>query len=296
MQTGGRLPANVVPERDATPVSARATEFVNDISAAGDDGVSIRGIWKAFATGNKSTVAVEDVNLQIRRGQFVTLIGPSGCGKSTLLRIVAGLLAADRGSVSIFGETVSHAAASKHIGFVPQTPALLPWRTVIKNVELPLQVNRRGSREGDRRPSNPRVLLESFGLGGVLDRRPRELSGGMQQQVAIARAFVFDPMILLMDEPFSALDEFTREAQRRGLLELWQSSQKTVLFVTHSVAEAVELSDVIVVMSSQPGRIHAVIPVDLPRPRSDLVENSDAFHGVEVEVRRELRGTWGQPE
>jgi NitT/TauT family transport system ATP-binding protein len=167
---------------------------------------------------------------------------------------------------------------------------------VIENVKLPLQINKRSSSERDRRSSDPRELLESFGLGGVLNLRPHELSGGMQQRVAIARAFVFDPMILLMDEPFSALDEFAREAQRRGLLELWQSNQKTVLFVTHSVAEAVELSDVIVVMSSQPGRIRTVIPVNLPRPRGNFVENSAAFHLVEAEVRGRLRNTWGQPE
>jgi len=296
MRTTARFPTDLAPESRAGRVSRHFARITNDDSGAGGDGVSISGIWKTYVTGNESTAVVEDITLRIRRGQFVTLIGPSGCGKSTLLRIVAGLLTPDRGSVSVFGETVSHAAESKHIGFVPQTPALLPWRTVIENVALPLQVNRHGSNERDRRSSDPRELLESFGLGGVMDRRPYELSGGMQQRVAIARAFVFDPMILLMDEPFSALDEFTREAQRRELLELWQSNQKTVLFVTHSVAEAVELSDVIVVMSSQPGRIQAVIPVDLPRPRGNVVENSDAFHTVEVEVRSELRRIWGSPE
>jgi NitT/TauT family transport system ATP-binding protein len=296
MQTTARPRADLVPESDATRVSGHPAKSANDVPAAGEDGVSISGIWKTFTIGNEITTAVEDVNLQIRRGQFVTLIGSSGCGKSTLLRIVAGLLTPDRGSVSIFGETVSRAAESKHIGFVPQTPALLPWRTVTENVELPLQVNRRSGWRSDRRPSDARDLLESFGLGGVLDRRPHELSGGMQQRVAIARAFIFDPTILLMDEPFSALDEFTREAQRRGLLELWQSNRKTILFVTHSVAEAVELSDVIVVMSSQPGRIRAVIPVDLPRPRGNLVQNSDVFHMVEGEVRNELRRIWSRRE
>ncbi|HVB51386.1 MAG TPA: ABC transporter ATP-binding protein [Acidimicrobiales bacterium] len=276
-------------------MSADAAKSTDEVSMVGDDGVSISGIWKSFTNRNENTSAIEDVNLRIRRGQFVTLIGPSGCGKSTLLRIVAGLLKPDRGSVSIFGETVSHATQSKHIGFVPQTPALLPWRTVLENVQLPLQVNKRYG-GGDRRPSAPRELLKSFELGDVLDRRPQDLSRGMQQRVAIARAFVFDPMILLMDEPFSALDEFTREAQRRGLLELWQSDQKTVLFVTHSVTEAVELSDVIVVMSPQPGRVQAMIPVDLPRPRDNFVENSESFHMVEVEVRRELRRTSSQLE
>src|ERR1035437_1905921 len=285
-----------MPKNEVGHVSADAARLTNEVSSGSDDGVSISSIWKSFATRNKTTTAVEDVNLRIRRGQFVTLIGPSGCGKSTLLRIVAGLLTPDRGSVSIFGETVRHAAEAKHIGFVPQTPALLPWRTVIENVELPLQINKRSSSGRDRRSSDARELLESFGLGGVLNLRPLELSGGMQQRVAIARAFVFDPMILLMDEPFSALDEFTREAQRRGLLELWQSDQKTILFVTHSVAEAVELSDVIVVMSPQPGRIQATIPVDLPWPRGNLVENSDPFQTVEVAVRNELRRTWSQRE
>jgi NitT/TauT family transport system ATP-binding protein len=290
------LAAELVPESEVEQVSVDAAKLTDEVSTVGDDGVSISGIWKSFTTRNDNTSALEDVNLRIRRGQFVTLIGPSGCGKSTLLRIVAGLLKPDRGSVSIFGETVSHATESKHIGFVPQTPALLPWRTVIENVELPLQINKRHSGDGDRRPGAPRELLESFGLGDVLDQRPQDLSRGMQQRVAIARAFVFDPMILLMDEPFSALDEFTREAQRRGLLELWQSNQKTVLFVTHSVTEAVELSDVIVVMSPQPGRIRAIIPVDLPRPRGNFVENSESFHMIEVQVRRELRRTWGQLE
>lgn len=251
-------------------------------------GVSIRGVWKKFDSKGAVTAVVEDVNLQVRQGQFVTLIGPSGCGKSTLLRIVAGLVTPDRGSVTISGESTSHAAAKKHIGFVPQSPALLPWRSVLKNVELPLQVNRRDQPEAARRPAQPRTLLESFGLGDVLNRLPHELSGGMQQRVAIARAFVFEPRILLMDEPFSAVDELTRETLRRELLHLWQANQKTVLFVTHSVTEAIELSDVIVVMSSRPGRVLATIPVNLPRSRAGA-ENSSVYRAVEVEVRETLR-------
>ena len=295
MKSSTKSPSDPLSQSDEGQVNRRAATLTNDVSVTGDDGVSVSGIWKKFASGKESTLALEDINLRIRQGQFVTLIGPSGCGKSTLLRIVAGLLTPDCGSVSIFDETVSHAAASKHIGFVPQRPALLPWRTVIENVELALQVNRRSGWNCDHRPSDPRKLLESFGLGSVLDRRPYELSGGMQQRVAIARAFIVDPRILLMDEPFSALDELTREEQRHGLLDLWQSDRKTVLFVTHSVAEAVELSDLIVVMSSAPGRIRAVIPVDLPRPRGNLVESSDAFRMVELEVRSKLRSTWDQP-
>jgi NitT/TauT family transport system ATP-binding protein len=256
-------------------------------------GLVVRNVTKVFGSDERRTVALEDVSLTVEKGQFVTLIGPSGCGKSTILRIVAGLVEADTGTVSIFGETVKKAAAAKHIGFVPQSPALLPWRTVIDNVRLPLQVNMRAGRSGDRRHRDPKEVLELFGLGKVLDRHPRQLSGGMQQRVAIARAFVFDPSILLMDEPFSALDELTREIQRVELLRVWQADRKTVLFVTHSVAEAVALSDFIVVMSSQPGRIRTVIPVPLARPRGELIETMDDFHEVEQQVRAELRGAWG---
>jgi NitT/TauT family transport system ATP-binding protein len=256
-------------------------------------GLVVRNVSKTFGSGTGGTVALDDVSLTVEKGQFVTLIGPSGCGKSTILRVVAGLVDADRGTVSIFGETVKKAAAAKHIGFVPQSPALLPWRTVVDNVRLPLQVNKRADRSSDRRRRDPKEVLELFGLGKVLDRHPRQLSGGMQQRVAIARAFVFDPSILLMDEPFSALDELTREVQRFELLKVWQADQKTVLFVTHSVAEAVALSDFIVVMSSQPGRIRTVIPVPLARPRGELIETMDDFHEVEQQVRAELRGGWG---
>ena len=276
----------------ALPSTAGATILTSARSSNRSDSLVLEGIWKTFGTGRGRAAALEDVDIAVPRGQFVTLIGPSGCGKSTLLRIVAGLAEADRGTVSVFGETVSKAMAAKHIGFVPQSPALLPWRSVLDNVRLPLQVNRKADGAATRNPRDPKEVLESFGLGKVLDRRPAQLSGGMQQRVAIARAFVFDPTILLMDEPFSALDELTREVQRHELVKVWQSNQKTVLFVTHSVAEAVALSDVIVVMSSQPGRIRAVVPVGLPRPRTQFVETTDEFHDVESQVRVELWGAW----
>jgi NitT/TauT family transport system ATP-binding protein len=249
-------------------------------------------VTKSFGSGRQVTTALEGITMSVERGRFVTLIGPSGCGKTTLLRVVAGLTEADAGEVSIFGESVGAARANKHIGFVPQSPALLPWRTVLDNVRLPLQVNRRA---GERHPGavrDPEAILESFGLGGVLDKRPAQLSGGMQQRVAIARAFAFDPALLLMDEPFSALDELTREVLRHELLDLWGAHRKTVLFVTHSVAEAVVLSDAIVVMSAQPGRILSVVEVDLPRPRGELVELTDGFRELERRVRLALRGGW----
>jgi NitT/TauT family transport system ATP-binding protein len=254
-------------------------------------GVVIDEVSKVFGPAGRRVGALDRVSLDLRRGEFVTVIGPSGCGKSTLLRVVAGLLPADRGRVSIFGETVEKATAAKHIGFVPQSPALLPWRSVIDNVRLPTQVNRRAAADG-RDVRDPEELLRAFGLGGVLDRYPSQLSGGMQQRVAIARAYVFGPAVLLMDEPFSALDELTREVQRHELLDFWQANRKTVLFVTHSVPEAVTLSDRIVIMSARPGRVHAVIDVDLARPRRDAVESTPAFHELVEEVRVALRAVW----
>jgi NitT/TauT family transport system ATP-binding protein len=253
------------------------------------EGVIFHQVSKWFGSGSSATLAISDVTIAVRRGQFVTFIGPSGCGKSTLLRIAAGLIPFDAGDVTIFGETVEQATINKHIGFVPQAPALLPWRTVLENVQLPLQVNRRDHTVSGR---DPVEILEAFGLGDALDKRPMQLSGGMQQRVAIARAFAFDPSLLLMDEPFSALDEFTREVLRHELLDVWERDHKTVIFVTHSVAEAVLLSDVVVVMSAQPGQIRAVVPVDLPRPRGEEIELTPEFIEVERRVRAELRGGW----
>ncbi|HEX3706016.1 MAG TPA: ABC transporter ATP-binding protein [Mycobacteriales bacterium] len=229
---------------------------------------------------------LDDLSLSVRRGEFVTLIGPSGCGKTTLLRLAAGLLTPDCGDVSLLGTSVAEATADKRIGFVPQSPALLPWRTVLDNVMLPLQVNRSVRPEVE---SDPVGLLTALGLGDALDRKPRELSGGMQQRVAIARAFVFDPPVLLMDEPFAAVDELTRETLRHELLSVWQASQKTVLFVTHSVAEAVYLSDRVVVMSAVTHGVQRVLDIPLTRPRDDLVETTGDFLDLERALRLELR-------
>ena len=242
---------------------------------------------KTYASGSGEVHALADVSLTVTRGEFVTVIGPSGCGKTALLRLAAGLAAPDGGQVSVYGEPVARAVAEKQIGFVPQSPALLPWRTVLDNVTFPLQVNRRHTPAV--RP-DPRELLAALGLADAADRMPHELSGGMQQRVAIARAFVFDPPVLLMDEPFAAVDELTREALRHELLTAWQQSGKTVLFVTHSVAEAVALSDRVVVMSAETHGIQRVIDVPLARPRDDLVETTQKFQKLERELRLELRG------
>lgn len=253
------------------------------------DRLIIERVSKTFGQGKNRVVVLENASLSIERGQFVAVIGPSGCGKTTLLRIVAGLLTIDTGEVSIFGEGVTRAIEAKHIGFVPQSPALLPWRSVLDNVRLPLQLNKRANEGGGRATMDPVEILTAFGLGHVLKRRPAQLSGGMQQRVAIARAFVFDPPILLMDEPFAAVDELTRESLRYELLSIWQSNVKTVIFVTHSIPEAIALSDVVVVMAANPGRIQQIVPVPLPRPRGDLLETTAEFHELEREVRLAIR-------
>lgn len=249
-------------------------------------GVTISGVTKAFGPEGRRTTVLDDVSLTIGRGEFVSVIGPSGCGKSTLLKVVAGLLPADSGTVLIDGESVATATRDKLIGLVPQSPALLPWKTVLDNVRLPMRINAKAN--AGRSLRDPAELLSSFGLGQALNKYPSQLSGGMQQRAAIARAFVFDPGVLLMDEPFSALDEMNRDQQRLGLLEFWQSNRKSVLFVTHSVPEAIMLSDRIVVMAAHPGRIAEVIDVDLPRPRSVEAYATDEFRDLEGHVRDTL--------
>lgn len=216
------------------------------------------------------------------------MIGPSGCGKSTLLRLIGGLLQPTAGRVEVAGATPAEAQRRKAIGYAFQDASLLPWRTVLANVALPLQVNRR---EGRRR--DPHELLDLVGLSEFETYYPRELSGGMQQRVALARALVFEPRLLLMDEPFGALDELTRRAMRYELLRIWQAgdganSRKTVVFVTHSISEAITLSDRVVVMSAAPGTVRAIIDIDLPRPRDEHMETQPAFLEYVVRLRRLL--------
>ncbi|HWC33250.1 MAG TPA: ABC transporter ATP-binding protein [Mycobacteriales bacterium] len=270
-----------------TTVTSPSAQGSDPPAGGAGDAVVFRGLHKSFGRGAERVEVLDGVDLSVQRGQFVTVIGPSGCGKTTLLRLAAGLIEPDSGEVRLFGEAVAAATRAKRIGFVPQAPALLPWRSVLDNVLLPLQVNRKAHAADT--PPDAVGLLTALGLGEALKRRPHELSGGMQQRVAIARAFVFDPPVLLMDEPFAAVDELTRESLRHALLTIWQASGKTVLFVTHSVAEAVALSDLVVVMSAATHGIQRVIPVDLPRPRGDLVETTADFLALERELRLELR-------
>ena len=255
-------------------------------------GVEISNVTKRFGAPGSEVTVLSDINITIQPGEFVSVIGPSGCGKSTLLKVVAGLLEQNEGSVQIGGQSVRAAAKEKHIGLVPQAPALLPWRNVRDNVQLPVKVNKAAN--VGRALRNPDDLLRSFGLGDALEKFPGQLSGGMQQRVAIARAFAFDPTILLMDEPFSALDEMNRDQQRLGLLDFWQSNRKSVMFVTHSVPEAIMLSDRIVLMASYPGRVAEIIDVTLPRPRTEAAYASDAFRDLEGYVRNRLREVMGE--
>jgi NitT/TauT family transport system ATP-binding protein len=249
--------------------------------------VRLAGVSKAFAQRAGRVPAVAGVDLEIGRGEFVSLIGPSGCGKSTLLRLVGGLLATDSGEVTVGGRQPAAGRRAKQFGFVPQTPALLPWRTVRQNARLLTEVNR--TSDGGLSAADTESLLAEVGLGGFLDAYPRELSGGMQQRVALVRAFALGAPILLMDEPFAALDEMTRAEMRYLLLGLWERHGATVLFVTHSIAEAVMLSDRVVVLTPRPGRVAAVEEVTLARPRHAAQEDTVAFLEHVTRVRQALQ-------
>jgi NitT/TauT family transport system ATP-binding protein len=252
--------------------------------------ILVEGLSKVFPHRGRPLEALRRLDLRVGWGEFVSVIGPSGCGKSTLLRIVGGLLEPTVGRIHIAGRSPGDAQKDKDIGLVFQDPSLLPWRTVLGNVRLPLEVNRIDSR---RTRFQPQELLELVGLSAFADYHPHQLSGGMQQRVAIARALVFQPSLLLMDEPFGALDEITRSAMRYELLRVWQSAgserPKTVLFVTHSITEAITLSDRVVVLTPRPGRVRAVIDIELPRPRDESIERSSRFLDYAQQLRNLLK-------
>jgi NitT/TauT family transport system ATP-binding protein len=250
--------------------------------------VSLKGVSKEFGRTARGggVIALTDVDLEIGSGEFISLIGPSGCGKSTLLRIVGDLIQPSSGDVVVNGKTAHRARVDRDYGIVFQDSVLFEWRTVAKNIGLPLELA--GWRR-ERRRERVAEMLELVELSGFEDHHPWQLSGGMQQRVSIARALSFDPALLLMDEPFGALDEMTRERLNLELLRIWEASGSTVIFVTHSIAEAVFLSTRVVVMSPRPGRITGIVEVDLPQPRTIRTREEPRFAELVREVRRALR-------
>ena len=256
-------------------------------TAPADAVVQISGVDKLFGSDSGAvTTALQGINLDIRRGEFISLIGPSGCGKSTLLRIIGDLIQPTTGSVTVNGKLCAVARHDRDYGMVFQAPVLFDWRTVEDNVKLPLELM---GWDKARREERAREMLGLVELGDFMRHYPYQLSGGMQQRVAIARALAFEPAILLMDEPFGALDEMTRERMNQEVLRIWERTGITVVFVTHSIPEAVFLSSRVVVMSARPGRITDVIEIDLPRPRDVETREQQRYFQLVTDVREALR-------
>lgn len=246
--------------------------------------MSLSGIAKKFNTrANRSVLALDKVNLDIQRNQFVTLVGPSGCGKSTLLKIVSGIIPPTEGNIQFDGSPLIK--PSRQIGLVFQRPVLLPWRSVIDNVLFPIEML---GWDVDKFREEAKRLIELVGLRGFEKALPNELSGGMQQRVSICRALVYDPQMLMMDEPFGALDALTREDLSFELLRIWTERKKTVVFVTHSIPEAVLLADRVVIMAARPGRVLMDLPVDLPRPRNLETERLPEFQDLAHTIREAI--------
>ena len=248
--------------------------------------IDARGLTLTFDTADGRVDALSNVDLTVREGEFVSFIGPSGCGKTTLLRVIADLERATGGSITVAGVSPADARASRLYGYVFQAPALLPWRNVLANVTLPLEIFGVPAAE---RLEHARRNLALVNLDGFEKKFPWQLSGGMQQRASIARALAFDPDLLLMDEPFGALDEIVRDKLNEQLLKLWAETSKTVIFVTHSIPEAVFLSTRIVVMSPRPGRIVDIVDCDLPRDRTLEIRETPRFLEIAHRVREGLR-------
>ncbi len=249
--------------------------------------ISIQNVNKIFnADTEEQVVALQDIELEVQPYEFISLIGPSGCGKSTLLRLIADLIPPTAGTLKVNNKDPHQARLDRDYGMVFQAATLLEWRTVRKNVELPLEIMQVAPKERKQRAQTALELVE---LGQFSNHYPWQLSGGMQQRVAIARALAFEPSLILMDEPFGALDEFTRERMNMELLRIWEETQTTVIFVTHSIPEAVFLSGRVVVMSPRPGRITSVIDIDLPYPRVFETREHPRYFALVTQVRELLR-------
>ncbi len=248
--------------------------------------IDIKDLSLVFETNDGPVHALSNIDLAVKRGEFVSFIGPSGCGKTTLMRVVADLEEPTSGSVTVNGKTPEQARLDRSYGYVFQAAALFPWRTIEDNISLPLEIMRFSKAERRERIEKNLALVN---LSGFDKKYPWQLSGGMQQRASIARALSFDPDMLLMDEPFGALDEIVRDHLNEQLLKLWAATRKTVIFVTHSIPEAVFLSTKIVVMSPRPGRIHEIIDCDLGRDRPLEIRESEAFLKIAHRVREGLR-------
>ena len=251
--------------------------------------VSAKGVSKTFGKGG--VTALQDIDLEVGRGEFISLIGPSGCGKSTLLRVVGDLVEPSTGEIMVNGKSAHRARLDRDYGIVFQAAVLYDWRTVAKNIELPLELMGYSRRE---RAARVRELMHLMELDGFEKHYPWQLSGGMQQRVSIARALSFSPALLLMDEPFGALDEMTRERLNLELLRIWAELGSTVIFVTHSISEAVYLSTRVVVMSPRPGRITSVVPIGLEQPRAFETREDPRFFELVTEVREALHAGGGE--
>ncbi|BCJ90922.1 ABC transporter ATP-binding protein [Terrihabitans soli] len=252
-------------------------------AATGEHLIEGRHLTKVYATSTGPLVALDDVSFTIREGEFVSLVGPSGCGKSTLLSLMGGLEERSEGTLTLNGEDLFKPRPD--IGFMLQTAVLFPWRTVTENVRLPGTILNLDKKAQAERCAE---LIQLVGLGGFEERYPNELSGGMRQRVALARLLAHDPDVLLMDEPFGALDEFTRETMNLELLRIWSATKKTVVFVTHNIGEAVFLSDRIFVMTPRPGRLAGVVEVDLPRPRTTEIMREPRYSEIVFDIRHML--------
>ena len=242
--------------------------------------VQVKDLRKTYQTRREDIEAIREVQMAVGQGEFISILGPSGCGKSTLLMIIGGLLPLTSGSVAVGNEAVS--GPRRDTGVVFQAPVLMPWRTILKNVMFPIESL---GLPPDDYHAHAHELLEMTGLGGFCDNYPSELSGGMQQRVAICRALIHNPNLLLMDEPFSALDAMTRDTMNQELLRIWEEFKKTVLFVTHSIREAVFLSDRIFVMSPRPAVISEIVTINLPRPRDLSIEETPEFNQYVAHLR-----------
>jgi NitT/TauT family transport system ATP-binding protein len=249
--------------------------------------IEIESVDKQYGSSRNPVLALRDVNLDVRQGEFLSIIGPSGCGKSTLLRLIGDLLTPTNGRISINRHTPAQSRLSRECAIVFQSPTLMEWRNIERNIQLPLEVVGLPLPEREHRSAE---LLDLIRLEDFRTHYPRELSQGMQQQVAIARALAYRPSILLMDEPFGALDELTRERLGRELLEIWERTRVTIVFVTHSISEAVMLSDRVAVFTPRPGHVERVVNVNLPRPRTVEQRDSARFLELVRELRSALNG------